>query len=183
MALGESPYERFEVGPQLEPQLRLYRRLWLARIDLEEAAATIEAIIRQNIRLPRRERPSPLLMALTTSLVVSYARPFVNSRGQSALAEKSVPGSLLRILTKYQRSFHDAILDIRHREVAHSDADAMQLSLHLQFDGESAVLFVTREPFRRADLRELQRMIRKLLREIGHLCQELRLVLPLRVWL
>lgn len=165
MAKGDLPFDRFDVGPKLEPQLRLYRRLWLSRVDLDEAAATIDEILRRKLPLPRKNRPSPLLMALTTALVVSYARPFVNSRGQAALAEKSLPGSLLRALTSYERSFHEALIEIRHQEVAHSDADAMQLSLKLLGDGDHAILKVSREPFRRTDLRALRRIINKLLRE------------------
>jgi hypothetical protein len=183
MTQGDSPFDRFEVRAKLQPQLRLYRRLWLSRVDLNEAAATIDEILRQKLPLPRRNRPSPLLMALTTALVVSYARPFVNSRGQAALAEKSLPGSLLRVLTSYERSFHNALIEIRHHEVAHSDADAMQLSLRVTGDGDSAILRISREPFRRTDLRALSRIINKLLREIDKRCQELRLVLPHRVWL
>ena len=121
-------------------------------------------------------------MALTTALVVSYARPFVNSRGQSTFAEKTVPGSLLRVLSSNEREFHDVLVRIRNREVAHSDADAMELSLKLYPDGDGAILRVSREPFRRAELRALRRMIDKLEREIESRCVEIRSVLPLGVW-
>src|SRR5665647_3948838 len=100
MTLAENePFERVAVTAELEPLLRLYRRLWISRDDLHEAKAIIEEIMKSNLRFPRRKEPSPLLVALTTALVVSYARPFVNSRGQSAVAERTVPGSLLRVLT------------------------------------------------------------------------------------
>jgi len=38
------PLARTAVKAQLEPQLRLYRRLWLSRIDLHEAKANIVEI-------------------------------------------------------------------------------------------------------------------------------------------
>jgi hypothetical protein len=65
------PLARTAVKAQLEPQLRLYRRLWLSRIDLHEAKANIVEILKSNLRFPRREEPSALLVALTTALVVS----------------------------------------------------------------------------------------------------------------
>jgi len=65
------PLARTAVKAELEPQLRLYRRLWLSRIDLHEAKANIVEILKSNLRFPRREEPSALLVALTTALVVS----------------------------------------------------------------------------------------------------------------
>jgi len=67
------PIQRIAVKVEMEPQLRLYRRLWLSRIDLQEAKATIEEILNANLPFPRRKEPTPLLAALTTALVVSYA--------------------------------------------------------------------------------------------------------------
>jgi len=183
MEVTSPSFERAQVPQQLEPSLRLYRRLWLADIDLAEAKATIDELLKSKIPLPRRNRGPPLLMALTTALVVSYARPFVNSRGQSAVANKTVPGSLLRVLTAREREFHEWILGIRNREVAHSDAEALELSLHLYPNGHGAILRVSREPFRRVELRALRRMIEKLTGEIETECQRLRKVLPLNVWL
>jgi len=76
-----SPIAKTPVNAEQEPHLRLYRRLWLSRIDLEEAKASIDEILTRNLPYPRRKAPSPILQALTTALVVAYARPFVNSVG------------------------------------------------------------------------------------------------------
>jgi hypothetical protein len=182
MLAGTSPFEPIAVAKELEPSLRLYRRLWLSRVDLEESKATIDELLRLNLPLPKKDRPSPLLMALTTALVVSYSRPFINSRGQSAVAEKTVPGTLLRVLSSNQRAFHDFLLDLRNREVAHSDAEAMELSLKLYADGDSAVLRIAREALRKKELLVLRRMIVKLEDEIERRCVELRCLLPIGVW-
>ncbi|MGA7750292.1 MAG: hypothetical protein WCA63_09105 [Gallionella sp.] len=180
---ASAPFERVAVKAELEPRLRLYRRLWLSRIDLQEAKATIEEIIKANLPFPRRKEPSALLIAFTTALVVSYARPFVNSRGQSAVAEKTVPGSLLRVLTSSERALHDALVDMRNREVAHSDADVLEISLELFPNGDGGICRVARHPLRRIELRALHRMIEKLDAEIERRCEELRKELPLNVWL
>lgn len=168
---------------ELQPKLRLYRRLWISGNDLREAQATIGEILSSDLPYPRRKEPSPLLTALTTALVVSYARPFVNSRGQLVFADRSVPGSLLRVLTSLERELHDALIDVRNKEVAHSDADVLELAIELFPGGDGGICRVTRHPFRRVELHALNRMIEKLVAEIGRRCGDLRKELPLNVWL
>ena len=55
----KNPDIRVAVELRLQPQLRLYRRLWLARVDLEEAKAAVDQILRARIPIPRRNRPPP----------------------------------------------------------------------------------------------------------------------------
>lgn len=173
---------RVPVSEHLQPKLRLYRRLWLAQIDLEEAKAALDEILRARIPIPRRERPSPLLLSLTTALVVAYSRPWVYSRGQS-VAERTVPASLLRSLTSRQREAHNFLIDLRNREVAHSDADILDLHLQLYPDGHSAILRTSREAFRRSELKDIRRIIEKLEAAIERRCEELRADLPNEVWI
>src|SRR4051812_4163592 len=144
--------DRVVLPPELQPALRLYRRLYLSYKDLEEAKATVEELLRARLPLPRKNQPSALLMALTTALVVAYARPFVNTRGESKFAERSVPGSLLRVLSSKRREAHDYLLNVRNREVAHSDADRSEIYLKLYPDGHGAILRVARAPFLRTEL-------------------------------
>lgn len=125
------PIDRARVLPEQEPHLRLYRRLWLTTIDLEEAKGAINEILTRNLRRPGTHRPTVLLQSLTTALVVAYTRPFVTSRGDSTVADKTVPGSLLRVFTSEERAFHDEVIKIRNREVAHSDADLLQIALEI----------------------------------------------------
>lgn len=171
------------LAPELQPALRLYRRLFLSYNDLDEAKATIEKLLSARLPLPRNNPPSALLMALTTALVVAYARPFINTRGECKFAERSVPGSLLKVLTSKQRDAHDYLLNVRNREVAHSDADRSEISLKLYADGHGAIYRAARTPFLRSELKEIQRIIIKLMKEIDNKCEELRQTLPLEVWL
>lgn len=165
-----------------EAKLRLYRRLWLTRIDLEETRETIDELITRKLPLPRRNRPGPLLQSLTTALVVNYARPFVTSRGQS-IADKAVPGSCLRVLTSDERKSHDALVDIRNRQVAHSDADILEISIEIFPEGDGVICRVARSPFRQSELRQIRRIVTKLEAEIERNCEELRPHLPHHVWL
>ena len=162
--------------------MRLYRRLWLARLDLEEAKSVADELLARKIPLPRSKQPSGLLLGLNTALLVAYARPFVSSRGAS-VAERAVPGSLLRVLTSDERQFHEALIDVRNKEVAHSDADYVELSIELYDGGDGGILRATRQPLRRVAIRALSRMIDKIDREIEDRCEELRTKLPLNVWL
>ena len=175
--------DRVGVAAGLQPALRLYRRLHLSYNDLDEAKSTTEELLRARIPLPRRDPPSALLMALTTALVVAYARPFVNTRGESKFAERSVPGSLLRVLTSRQREVHDYLLNMRNREVAHSDAERSEIYLKLYPDGHGAIFRVARSPFRRAELNDIHRIVTKLMAEVDRRCDELRRMLPLGVWI
>lgn len=185
MSLEESSDEftRIEVSASLQPHLRLYRRLYLARIDLEEAKASVVELLDRKIPLPRRALPSPLLLSLTTALVVAYARPFVHSRGASSVADKSVPGIILKCLTSSQRELHEALIDLRNKEIAHADADILDISLRLFSGGDSAIFKNVRAPFLRSTLRSILRLIKKLEDAIDARCEELRSELPHEVWL
>ena len=174
---------RQDVSEDLQTSLRLYRRLYLARIDLDEARATVQELLTCRIPLPRSKPPSGLLMALTTALVVSYSRPFVNSRGQSAVADKTVPGSLLRTFTSKERELHDAIVGLRNKEVAHADAELLEISIKLYPDGDGAIFRNTRAPFQRRTLHAVEGMIDKLEQAFDTRCEELRQILPLYTWI
>ena len=180
---ASSRLERTELPPALQTQLRLYRRLYISRIDLEEARATTEDLLARRIALPRSKRPSPLLMAMNTALVVSYARPFVHSRGQSEVAEKAVPGILLRGLTAREREMHEALITMRNTEVAHSDADILEMSLEVFEGGDGAIFRSSREPFRRPVLRAILKLVEKLENALHQRCEELGKELPNNVWI
>ena len=173
---------RVALPAALQPQLRLYRRLYLARLDIEEAKAALDEIWSQRIPLPRRSLPPPLLLSLTSALVVAYSRPWVYSRGQS-VAEKTVPASLLRSLTSQQRALHNYLVDLRNQEIAHSDADILDLHLRLISEGDSAILRISRNGFTRVELKAIRRVMEKLLTAIEKRCEELRLTLPLYTWI
>lgn len=174
--------DRFKVSENLEAGLRLYRRLWLSRIDLEEANDIASELLERKIPLPRSKPMSGVLLALNTALVVSYARPFVSSRGTS-VAEKALPGSLLRAFTSGERDFHEHLIRLRNREAAHTDADFLELSIEVFEGGDGGIFRATREPLRRPAIRALLRMIKKLEVGIEHRCEGLRLTLPQNVWM
>lgn len=125
---------------------------------------------------------SGILLALNTGIVVAYSRPFVSSRGTS-VAEKALLGSLLRVFTSEERAFHEHLIQLRNKEVAHTDADYLELSIEVFPEGDGGIFKAQREPVRRPALRLLLRMIAKLEHAIEARCEELRTRLPNNVWM
>ena len=177
------PVEVAVLSVEQQAYLRQYRRLWLTDIDLEESRASITEIFRRDLRRGSTHRPTPLLQSLTTALIVSYSRPFVMSRGDTSFADRTVPGSLLRVFTSGERALHDILIEMRNREVAHTDAEVTQFSLELFPAGHGGICRVTRDPLPRPQLRQLLKMIGKLGDELNLRFEELRNRLPHNVWL
>ena len=150
---------------------------------MEEARGSITEILRRDLRRGSTHKPTPLMQSLTTALIVSYSRPFVMSRGDIAFADRTVPGTLLRVFTSGERTFHERLIALRNREVAHSDAEVTQVSLELLPGGHGGICKVTREPLPRSQFRTLLTMIDKLENELNRQFIELRTRLPLNVWL
>lgn len=174
--------DRLKVPEDREPDLRLYRRLWLSRIDLGEAKDIASELLASKLRIPRSRPMTGQLLALNTALVVTYARPFVSSRGTS-VAEKAVPGSLLRVLTSTEREFHEELIEMRNKEVAHTDADYLDLTIEVFPDGDGGIFRATRQALRRPAVRALHTIIEKLEHAIESRCEELRTLLPHNVWM
>ncbi len=114
--------------------------------------------------------------------MVAYARPWIQSRGES-VADRTLPGSLLRGLNSRQRELHNYLVDLRNKHIAHTDADSIDLHLRLYPSGHAAILRHMREPFRRAELAQIRRVIEKLEAALESKCAELRMVLPNNQWL
>jgi len=169
--------------PTQKLDIRRYRRLWISRQDFSEALATIELIEISGLRRNSRGDHPIDLIILTTALMVSYARPFVDTRGKDELADRTLPGSFLRTLTRRQRELHDHMIYMRHKEIAHSDADAIGLTFRLSPSSESSISRTARDPLYRKDLNLLRVIIRKFEREIDCACSALAKTLPHHAWL
>ena len=177
------PEEPVILTPAQKLAVRRYRRLWISRQDLSEAIAAIELIEISGLkRASRGDHPLDLII-LTTALMVSYARPFVDTRGKDELADRTLPGSFLRTLTRPQRELHDHMIYMRQKEIAHSDADAIGLTFRLSPTSESSISRTARDPLYRKDLQSLRVIIRKIERQIDRTCLALAKTLPHDTWL
>ena len=78
---------------------------------------------------------------------------------------------------------HDALITMRNTEVAHSDADILEMSLEVFEGGDGAIFKSAREPFRRPVLRAILKLIEKLENAVHQRCEELTRELPNNVWI
>ena len=175
--------EHVVLSPSQKADVRRYRRLWISRQDLSEALAAIDLIDKSKLKRASRGAHPLDLVILTTALVVSYSRPFVDTRGSKDLAERTLPGSILRTLTRSQRNLHNMLINMRQKEIAHSDAESLELSFRIFPGGESAIWRTARDPLYRKELNSLRVVIGKIEREIDRICNDLGIRLPNQTWL
>lgn len=103
----------------MEPEVPLEKlRAQLARYvlslnDFEEALSYLYARPAEDATVIRR--------ALLTSAIVAYARPFTQNETESSAASTStVALKLSKLLTAEQLILHTAIIEMRHKAIAHS---------------------------------------------------------------
>ncbi len=96
----------------------LYERLYVAREDLRQAASFAAYVLKNGWHFHPWERRWATYMkqsAYTTALVVSYARPFAESRGWPTIPRRLLP------YDQEQKALHKKILLLRNEVYAHSD--------------------------------------------------------------
>ena len=98
----------------------LYKRLYVAQEDLRQAASFAAYILKNAWHFYPWERRWTTYMkqsAYTTAFVVSYARPFTQSRGWPRIPKKLVP------YDQEQKALHERILTLRNEVYAHTDVE------------------------------------------------------------
>ncbi len=91
-----------------------FNRVNMSSKDFEEAHCYL-AEFRANL-------PVVLQRALLTAAVVTYARPFKNSReGREGSASAKLPIDIGTLLSVEHIALHERIIDLRDRGIAHSD--------------------------------------------------------------
>jgi len=98
----------------------LYKRLYVAQEDLRQAASFAAYILKNGWHFHPWERRWTTYMkqsAYTTALVISYARPFTESRGWPRIPKRLVP------YDQEQKALHERILTLRNEVYAHTDVE------------------------------------------------------------
>lgn len=106
-----------------------------ARLDILEGMRALQALkfaAEAAIALAQRwdELSATLRLALITSAIVNYSRPFVDrhtDRGVRRYKLKRISGA-----PEFDVSLHKHLLQLRHKMVAHSDEDFLDARLHAQ---------------------------------------------------
>src|SRR5438445_12970197 len=98
----------------------LYARLYFSAQDFWYAKSYALHLIKKGWHSAPYERRGTIYMqqsAFTTSLIVSYARPFTRSNGWPKFPERFVQYDAQETL------LHQRLLDLRHQVYAHSDSE------------------------------------------------------------
>jgi len=103
-----------------------WKRLLIARNDLAESEKYLKSYIAFGDSPTYSEAYGALGLEMAQTMesallsygLISYARPFLDSRGGKW---KRVPGRFLSGFTSTERQIHDYVLEVRNKIVAHSD--------------------------------------------------------------
>ncbi|MBO0134159.1 hypothetical protein [Agrobacterium burrii] len=99
-------------------QKRQYDKFRISIMDIAHALQCARFLIKKGWHSHEWERRGTIYLqqsAFTTSLVVSYARPFTPARGLSGLQARLIKW------TVEEKALHDRILTLRNEVYAHSD--------------------------------------------------------------
>jgi hypothetical protein len=104
----------------------LYRRLYIARMDIGEAQQHAKHLLKKGWHhQPWERRWSVYLQqaAFTTALVVAYGRAFTKSNGWPDIPSRLIP------YDEDQKELHRRLMETRHTIYAHSDSKAFNIRL------------------------------------------------------
>jgi hypothetical protein len=95
------------------------------RIDLCHAIRCVDQILNRHLHDSEDPSDADLLKCLTTALIVSYCRPFTDSNAPSGVP-RILPKSYRSEWTDSEAKLHKSLLERRHRDQAHSDANGRE---------------------------------------------------------
>ncbi|MDH5180299.1 MAG: hypothetical protein OEZ39_13400 [Gammaproteobacteria bacterium] len=133
----------------------LYERLYVSLNDLHMAKQYAEWLIKKGWHSAPYERRGSIYMqqsAFTTSLIVSYCRPFTKSKGWPKLPSEFV------VYSAEESVLHRKIMDLRHQVYAHSDSE--KYSIRPWKISEDVFTDIVGEPFRRVSADECAKLVK-----------------------
>ena len=122
----------------------LYGRLYVSANDFHMAKQYAEHLLKKGWHSAPYERRGTIYMqqsAFTTALVVSYARPFTNSKGWPRFPTEFI------VYTEQENQLHEKLLEFRHQVYAHSDSE--KYSIHPYKIEDNVFTDIVGEPFRK----------------------------------
>lgn len=104
---------------EMEHLERQFKRMIISEADFKETFAYLETL---EYLHPYAPYYRSIKQGLLVAAIVSYARPFLNNKGDDASSQ--LPGKPLSTLNANEKEFHKLIKDLRSKVVAHSDSDS-----------------------------------------------------------
>lgn len=158
--------------PRPDKLARQYRRSYIGVDDLLDAYHYAEYTLNNRLHDHGADEDARLILkGLSLAMVVSYARPFLNSRSDGTWpTTQRIQERVLKGLSQEERHLHDRIIALRNQELAHSDASAhaVKLTLRTPADGSSERIGIglkrrAGQPLSLDDTTRLHELISKLL--------------------
>ncbi len=145
-------------SPELSKNERsLYKRLYVAQYDLNQASSFAAYIRKNGWHFHPWERRWTTYMkqsAYTTALVISYARPFTESRGWPRIPKRLLP------YDQEQKALHERILTLRNEVYAHTDVEKRNVRPFKLFGHPSAIEMLPDMRFTKEETEKIMQMIR-----------------------
>jgi hypothetical protein len=108
-------------------------------------------------------------LALNTSLIVSYSRPFHKSNEGAGLPRASLRQLVDGLLSGDERALHEKVIDKRDQALVHSDAAAHEFE-GVNYDGRGMLFYKSAfMPLTKAESQVLRRMIKKWIKYLEEL--------------
>lgn len=147
----------------------LYKVLYVAQEDFRQASCFAETILKNGWHFKPWERRWTTYMkqsAYTTALVVSYTRPFINSRGWPRIPRRIIK------YNQEQKVLHKKIRDLRNEVYAHTDVEKRNVR-PININGQpSAIEMLPQMRFTKEETEMIIKMVRFANEEISnHLSQ------------
>lgn len=114
-------------SPEIQGKLRLYRRVLISYIDIQQARAISSYILKEDLHANFPQKNRILLKALNCAMVISYARPFSGNDQGTDPKIPDLPGRFIRIFSQEEKEVHEIVLRDRNTVLAHSDSQAWEM--------------------------------------------------------
>lgn len=159
-------------------QKKLYEKLYISRADFDLAEQYARLLLKKGWHSAPYERRGSVYMqqtAFTTSLIVSYSRPFTKSFGWSEWSE--FPGYLIPYDEKMMK-LHEKVLGLRHEIYAHSDARHYSIGLWDRPDFQTEIVKAPFLRLEKLECEDLVKMISAIDKSLDCELARLRKILP-----
>jgi hypothetical protein len=100
------------------------QKLFVATSDIRAATNACQFLI-ENVK----DKNHPLYVPLLTAIIVSYARPFSESRKRGY---GELKGKWRKFPNRELQDMHETLLDMRNKVIAHSDSDARKVEIQIE---------------------------------------------------
>jgi len=153
----------------------LYSKLFVSRQDLSYARQCAAYLLKNGLHHKPWEKRGGIYFrqfVFTTSLIVSYARPFTQSRGWPNFPRQLVSFS------KEEQKLHERLLKLRHQVYAHSDSGQFSIRSWRSGTFETDIVGAPFYLLKKAEISTLVPMIDKLCSNIDERIKGLRACKP-----